>query len=637
MKTKAFFITVLLCISFSVTSAQQEIVDAKRCKAKDVNDFIFFKNPKSKVEYQNFNKFTKEFVKSKALIAKASTTYTIPVVVHVYGMVQHGKTVDYNTIQGALDALNKDFNGLNDDWNSIDPLFNNRKSTLNVRFALAKIDPNGGSTNGVIFHSEASGMGNYNSPVVARDGWDNYKYMNVYITGDLYGDGVSNNSGVAWYPNTVMSDENIARVVYNGQYLHGNTNKEFASVFTHEFGHWLNLIHTFEGGCNDPNGDEVDDTPKEDEDSGDDGCIVGASDCGNLINYENYMGYDSAAGCAKMYTQGQVNRMLAALQHPTRKPLWQPTNLVATGVNLNGASLVVNNNRVEESLSNDGTPADSTYDINIEGGAFTLNSGTLTEGIHFTSDLPQGYSTTITVVNNTQLKVKFNGKTNNHTIIDNVVGGITIKDVLVSGGISALNSDKISFHFSFYDPYQVIYFDNEDYTANSNKTWTFFRIEGADSNSFGTFFENNDLKLETYQKALICNAGTRNPVPIEENTRISSESNWVNGGAYPDLHVIRDTSYTIWDGKTAYIGFQLELYPGKTNYGWFRIQVNADGSSYSLLDYAYSTEPFGSINAGSKVWGGTTPSCNDGVQNGDETGVDCGLFLRAMHHNNNVL
>ena len=624
MKTKAFFLTVLLCLYFSSLLAQREAINAKQCKAKDVNDFIFSKHPKSKSEYENFNKFTKEFVNSKTLLKEAATTYTIPVVVHVYGTVQHGKTVDYNTIKEALNALNKDFNGLNDDWNSIDPFFDGRKSMLNVRFALAKIDPNGGSTSGVIFHPEASGMGNYNSPVVARDGWDNYKYMNVYITGDLYGDGVSNNSGVAWYPNTTMSDQNIARVVYNGQYLHGNTDKEFASVFTHEFGHWLNLIHTFEGGCNDPNGDEVEDTPKEDENSGDDGCVVGASDCGNLINYENYMGYDSAAGCAKMYTQGQVNRMLAALQHPTRKPLWQPENLAATGVNLDGASLVVNNNTVEESLSNDGTLIDSSYNINIEGGTFTLSSGTLVEGIHYVSELPSGYSPTITVVNNTRLSVKFNGKANNHAIVDNTTGSITLKDVLISGGINALNTDKVSFYFSYYDPYQVVYVDNEDYTASASTTWTFFRIEGADSNSFGTFFENNDLKLETYQKALVCNSGTRNPIPIEENTLISSESNWVEGGAYPDLHVIRDTSYTVWDGKTAYIGFQLEIYPGKTNYGWFRIRVTPDGSSYSLLDYAYSTEPFGAINAGSKVWGGTTPSCNDGIQNGDETGIDCG-------------
>ena len=33
-----------------------------------------------------------------------------------------------------------------------------------------------------------------------------------------------------------------------------------------------------------------------------------------------------------MYTQGQVTKMLAALQHPTRFPLWQQSNLIAAGL-----------------------------------------------------------------------------------------------------------------------------------------------------------------------------------------------------------------------------------------------------------------------------------------------------------------
>ncbi len=50
-----------------------------------------------------------------------------------------------------------------------------------------------------------------------------------------------------------------------------------------------------------------------------------------LINYENYMGYDSAGGCAKMFTKGQTDRMYAALNHSARFSLWQNANLIATG------------------------------------------------------------------------------------------------------------------------------------------------------------------------------------------------------------------------------------------------------------------------------------------------------------------
>ncbi|CAL2081847.1 M43 family zinc metalloprotease [Tenacibaculum sp. 190524A02b] len=607
-------------------------VSAQDCKVTSENQKVFLKYPESKKEFDNFNEYSRRVTREKktSIFNRAGETYTIPVVIHVYGDVQHGQTVTYDKIKVALDKLNEDFNGLNDDFNTVDPVFSGRRGTLSIRFALAKIDPNGGGTNGVVFHPEKGGYGNgsgYDAQIAA-DAWDNYKYMNVYIMGDLYADGKATNSGVAWYPNTAMSNNNTARVVYNGRYIHGNTNKEFASVFTHEFGHWLNLIHTFEGGCNDPNGDYVDDTPKEDTNSGDDGCVVGASDCGNLINYENYMGYDAAAGCGKMFTQGQISRMLTALQHPARRPLWQPANLTATGVNLTGASLVVDNSTVEEAVINNGTIANEAKNVTLQGGTFAVGSGNLSAGTHFDANLPQGISAQITVVNNQKLSVKFTGQASNHAKANNVTGTITFRNAAISGGTAALNSNKIAFEFSFYDPYKVVYVDNDDYTANSGKTWTFFRINGAENDrGFGTFFENNALKLETYQKALVCQSGTRNPIPLALNTEINQQSSWVAGGAYPDLHVIRDANYTAWDGKTAYIGFQFQLYPGKVNYGWFRVRVNSNGSSYTLLDYAYSTEPSGKIRAGSKVWdGGDTggPTCNDGIQNGDETGVDCG-------------
>lgn len=328
MKIKATLFLSILSLSIFISHAQIP-KNTGMCRAGEINKKHFDSNPKSKLEHQKFNEFTLDFVKNKNFAQKAGEDYVIPVVFHVYGTTQNGRTVTFQKIEKALDILNKDFNGLNDDWNTIDPYFNGRKASLSIRFALAKKNPNGNSTTGVIFYGAASGMGNYNSSIVARDGWDNYKYMNVYITADLYGDGGSTNSGVAWYPDVTMSNQDIARVVYNGQYLHGNTNKEFASVLTHEFGHYLNLIHTHEGGCGGT--DQVSDTPQDSTSSGSGDCNE-TVDCGQRINYENYMGYNSSQGCAKMYTRGQVNRMLAALQHPARKTLWQESNLIATGV-----------------------------------------------------------------------------------------------------------------------------------------------------------------------------------------------------------------------------------------------------------------------------------------------------------------
>jgi hypothetical protein len=161
--------------------------------------------------------------------------------------------------------------------------------------------------------------------------------MNIYVMNDIYNNGIFNNSGVAWYPNSGMSNNNTARVVYNGAYLGTNTNAEFAATLTHEFGHWLNLIHTFDGDCIGSN-DFVSDTPPCAYSATAYGChasptSTGPVSCGGLVNAENYMDYSGAVnGCYKMFTIGQSARMYAALQQPSRQSLWQPSNVVATGL-----------------------------------------------------------------------------------------------------------------------------------------------------------------------------------------------------------------------------------------------------------------------------------------------------------------
>ena len=233
--------------------------------------------------------------------------------------------------------MNADFHGLNADFLTVHNQFSTIKSTLDIQFALAQLDTNGNSTNGIINHPVTSGYGNWNGydSLIALDAWDNYKYMNIYIMNDLYNDGVTNNSGIAWYPNANMSNQRTARIVYNGAYLGTNCNSwnpEFASTLTHEYGHFLNLIHTFEGGCTSPN-DNVSDTPPCTTAQG---CPSSQTsnaplNCNNdLVNSENYMDYNTT--CYKMFTTGQVGRMVTALNHPARITLWQYSNLVATGL-----------------------------------------------------------------------------------------------------------------------------------------------------------------------------------------------------------------------------------------------------------------------------------------------------------------
>lgn len=597
-KSLLFNIAVIVCCMLNLKA--QNI----HCNTKEAMDSLYLIYPDAKTATEKFNLYTKNYIDS--LQQRNETvlpTYTIPVVFHVYGTNQAGATVDYNTIENSLNQVNEEFAGLNADFNTVDPNFQSIRGTMDIEFKLAKIDPNGNCTTGVVFHPEASGHGNYSSPVVANDSWDNYKYMNVYITADLYGDGSTTNSGVAWYPDTVMSDAGIARVVYNGQYLTGNTSQEFASVLTHEFGHWLNLIHTHEGGCSGT--DEVTDTPQENVG----GDCSETNDCSALINYENYMGYNGASGCYKMFTQGQINRMLAAMNHPARQPLWQPGNISATGVNNTGGSAVTNISEVLEDIANNGTISDSPT-ITLDNATFAL-TGNLTEGVHYNSTSPNGLGVSINVINSTQATVTITGNATNHAEADSSLLSIELLGPAINGGIGNLPCNSIGWDILFSDPYQIIYVDNPDLTVNAGNVWepftdSFIPSLGGGTNYGGLFYNTGHpsgspaLQFETYTEAMVCNGSTLNITKLPENTLISTASNWVSGQAYPNLHDIRSVNYTTWDGETLFAGFRFTK-NGRQYHGWFRFQVAANGASYTLLDYAYSTEPYGDIYTGQQV------------------------------------
>jgi hypothetical protein len=314
-------------LSASVSFLGQSLPAVHHCKTNhDLKDFLLHKDG----------------VQTSQPRSQEVDCYIIPVVIHVYGTTQGGYTVDDQLIVDAMADLNKDFHGLNDDFDLVHQEFLASRAQLqDIQFALAQLDPYGQPTTGIVYHPEAAGYANGSGydDQIAADAWDNYMYANVYLMNDLFDDGSSNNSGYAYYPSTSMSNNNTARIVYNGQYLGANCDwePEFASTFTHEFGHWLNLYHTFTDGCNSGN-DAVNDTPACDYLNDVYGChsnpfAQAPLNCyDELINAENYMDYSGAYGCYRMFSLGQAERMYDALYFDSRFPLWQESNLIATGL-----------------------------------------------------------------------------------------------------------------------------------------------------------------------------------------------------------------------------------------------------------------------------------------------------------------
>ncbi len=260
-----------------------------------------------------------------------TATYTIPVVLHVFHNGDDAK-IDTEQALSGLQILNDDFNGLNDAWDQIDAQFDSIKASLSINFCLATLDPSGNPTSGILYHEDPLAIYNEGNPF--QYAWNNQQYLNIYLPKYAFGDS-SDFTAYAYYPDYQNVLNNTDGVFYSSiRWGYGTKSileegHDWASVISHEVGHWLNLAHTFEDACFGV-GDQVDDTPRTDGGTiFPEGCYNYDMSCGVSTNGSNFMDYNH--GCKRMFTKGQVERMEAALYLPSRSNLWTTENLIATG------------------------------------------------------------------------------------------------------------------------------------------------------------------------------------------------------------------------------------------------------------------------------------------------------------------
>ena len=279
----------------------------------------------------------------------SSEVAIIPVVIHIL----HGSDVSIgdsdenpgdDQVRRAIEHLNDAFRnrgsysgngrGANDQRNPDRTLM--RSQDIQIEFRLAQRDIYNRPTNGIMrydsdeytdFDSNKDGemkrwVANQNG-----DAFPTTNYASVYIVREICdGDPSSSNScGVAGYAYLAGSHgRSFDGILGEMRYFGNSTNG--SKVYIHEFGHYLNLRHTFWGECGTSNclssGDFVCDTPPDNTTSYT-SCGISQNTCENDADagfftrdqddmYENYMDY-SDLRCQNTFTSGQKDRMRAAL------------------------------------------------------------------------------------------------------------------------------------------------------------------------------------------------------------------------------------------------------------------------------------------------------------------------------------
>lgn len=266
--------------------------------------------------------------------------YQIPVVVHVFHKGQPvgtGVNLSEERIKAQIDSLTADFRRMNADAMNTPAEFLPVAADIEIEFVLAKQDPAGNPTNGIVRlqGSKNSYRANTDQALLRSESyWPAEHYLNVFVL-DL-----QSFLGIASFPLTSLEgitnnsdDFTFDGVLVDYEFFGVNIDPElsfdsYGRTLTHEVGHYLGLRHIWgDGGCSVD--DFVDDTPLADDDNGGYGspCNWPNEDDNTLCimdepeMFQNYMDYTDDI-CMNLFTEGQKTRMRAVMDNaPNRMTL----------------------------------------------------------------------------------------------------------------------------------------------------------------------------------------------------------------------------------------------------------------------------------------------------------------------------
>lgn len=311
-----------------------------RCASTEYEHFLQENDPKRMTDAQFeawLSPLIERYKASPEYRSESGGIITIPVVVHVIHNGQALGTapnIQDAQVESQITVMNQDFRRM-----SGTPGFNSNAvgADTMIQFALAKSDPNGNPTNGIVRHNlcQASwSTTEINSTVKPNTIWDPTLYMNMwsvqFSNGSLLGyaqfpsnstlTGLNANGGSA------STDGVVANYSYFGSRniypagLYGDNSFDKGRTMTHEVGHFLGLRHPWaEDGAACVADDYCNDTPRAGAPNY--GCPTGTNSCtgqpGNDM-IENYMDYTDDV-CMNIFTLDQKARITTVMNNATRR------------------------------------------------------------------------------------------------------------------------------------------------------------------------------------------------------------------------------------------------------------------------------------------------------------------------------
>ncbi|MBF4467620.1 zinc metalloprotease [Flavobacterium sp. LC2016-12] len=301
---KVFITAFTALVLFSCQNDQTEpagsdaiVATQRRCASQEVLEAQLKANPTLAITMNEIEAFTTNRILTNRLV---NGKVEIPVVVNVLYKTT-AQNISNAQIQSQIDVLNKDFNALNSDYNSVPALFAGVKANVGITFVLDQVirkstNKTSWGTNDAMKKTAQGGIAP-TSPTTKLNLWS------CAIGGGIL--------GYAQFPGGASSTDGV---VIDSRYfgLSGAANAPFnlGRTGTHEVGHWMNLRHIWgDATCG---SDLVSDTPTHNTANYGVPAYPHYSTCsGTPVEMTmNYMDYTDDSGMY-MFSLGQKSRMAA--------------------------------------------------------------------------------------------------------------------------------------------------------------------------------------------------------------------------------------------------------------------------------------------------------------------------------------